>query len=218
MAVDFDVVDRRQRIRRRGHRVPPGRRRAPRCSCSNAAGAGTRRTFRASRPIRGSGTTAASSKRHGWFDFRRLPQHERRAGRRRRRRVARLRQHLDRREARTRSTQGWPPEITFDDAAGRTTRRSTHMLKSSAVPEDAVARAHEAAEGRPPSGPATATGSARSSSRSDSTRTGPTICRTRTITRTARSASTSRASSRARASTSATATSAATSTRATRST
>ena len=70
-----------------------------RSSSSSAGGAGTAKNFprEAGRPV-ALGPPNAAGPEHGWFDLRILPTHVGDPGRRRRRRLARLREHLDRGE------------------------------------------------------------------------------------------------------------------------
>ncbi len=81
---------------------------------------------------------------HGWFDFRVFNEHERRAGRRRRRRVARLREHLHRREGRHVSRR-LAARDHFRRRCRTSTRKSTHMLESAARADGTMARANQAA-------------------------------------------------------------------------
>ena len=138
-----------------------------------------------------------------------VPAHDAWRGRRCRRRLARLREHLRQREdghlrrglaRRDHRTTSWR----------RTTRTSGGCMDEQARAAAAVARAHEAAEGRRPRPPDGAAASGRSISPSASTPSGSTICRTRTPAQVEDRDEHPRRSSRARACISATATSGAT--------
>ena len=89
--------------------VPSGRGGLPRARARARPALAPEQLSAQARTIRGSGTIGNPVTRHGWFDFRIFPQHDGRAGRRRRRRLARLRQHLGRRQAGHVRRAGGPP-------------------------------------------------------------------------------------------------------------
>ena len=124
---DADVIiigsDSAARSRRAASRRP-----APKCSSSSAAASGARTRFRASRPIRGCSIRNDPAKLNGWFDLRMFPHMTVAHGRRRRRRVAGLRQHLGRSQARLVRRAAGPPR-SRTTSSRRTTREVGRMME-----------------------------------------------------------------------------------------
>ena len=120
----------RQWIWRRGDGVPAGRRRATACSCSSAAALGRRRTFRAKPTDPWIWDADAPLKQQRLVRHPHLSEHDGGPGRRRRRRIARLRQHLDRGQARD-VRRGLARRRSRSPSSSRTTRRSARCWTSS---------------------------------------------------------------------------------------